>query len=148
MDSNGTLILSLIALVLCSGFFSASETAYTSLNRVRVKSQANAGDRRAEKVLALAIGLRLNLDVTVDFLRIAGYALSPISQTDAVVRYFILHEDYNVIKIDMTKTSQSLLAKHTAEEECIWIVIIFIYIHVAYISVIIFIIVIICACIA
>ena len=54
MDSNGTLILSLIALVLFSGFFSASETAYTSLNRVRVKSQANAGDRRAEKVLALA----------------------------------------------------------------------------------------------
>ena len=54
-----------------------------------------------EKVLALAIGLRLNLDETVDFLRIAGYALSPISQTDAVVRYFILHEDYNVIKIDI-----------------------------------------------
>ena len=54
MDSNGTLIVSLVALVLLSGFFSASETAYTSLNRVRVKSQANAGDRRAEKVLALA----------------------------------------------------------------------------------------------
>ena len=54
-----------------------------------------------EKVLALAVGLRLNLDETVDFLRIAGYALSPISQTDAVVRYFILHEDYNVIKIDI-----------------------------------------------
>ena len=54
MDSNGTLILSLFALVLLSGFFSASETAYTGLNRVRVKSQANAGDRKAEKVLALA----------------------------------------------------------------------------------------------
>ena len=54
MDSNGTLIVSLVALVLLSGFFSASETAYTSLNRVRVTSQANAGDRRAEKVLALA----------------------------------------------------------------------------------------------
>lgn len=54
MDSNGTLILSLIALVLLSGFFSASETAFTSLNRVRLKSMAGAGDRRAEKVLALA----------------------------------------------------------------------------------------------
>lgn len=54
-----------------------------------------------EKVLALAVGLRLNMDETVDFLRIAGYALSPISQTDAVVRYFIAHEDYNVLKIDI-----------------------------------------------
>ncbi len=55
-----------------------------------------------EKVLALAVGLRLNLDETVDFLRLAGYALSPISQTDVVVKYFIVHELYSVIKIDMT----------------------------------------------
>ena len=54
MDSNGTLILYLILLVLFSAFFSASETAYTSLNRVRVKGLANAGNRRAAKVLSLA----------------------------------------------------------------------------------------------
>lgn len=54
-----------------------------------------------EKVLALAVGLHLNLDETVDFLKLAGYALSPISQTDAVVEYFIENEDYNVMKIDI-----------------------------------------------
>ncbi len=54
-----------------------------------------------EKVLALALGLRLNMDETVDFLRMAGYALSPISQTDAVVGYFIEHKMYSVIKIDI-----------------------------------------------
>ena len=54
-----------------------------------------------EKVLALAVGLHLNLDETVDFLRLAGYALSPISQTDKVVEYFIENEDYNVIKINI-----------------------------------------------
>ena len=54
MDVNGTLILYLILLVAFSAFFSASETAYTGLNRVRVKGMANAGNRRAEKVLALA----------------------------------------------------------------------------------------------
>ncbi len=53
------------------------------------------------KVLALAVGLRLNLDETVDLLRLAGYALSPISQTDAVVKYFIARGDYSVIKIDI-----------------------------------------------
>lgn len=54
-----------------------------------------------EKMLALAVGLELNLDETVDFLKFAGYALSPISQTDKVVEFFIEHRQYNVIKIDM-----------------------------------------------
>ena len=54
MDSTGSMIFILIALVALSAFFSASETAYTSLNRVRVKNLANAGNRRAEKVLKLA----------------------------------------------------------------------------------------------
>ncbi len=54
-----------------------------------------------EKVLALALGLRLNMDETIDFMRMAGYALSPISQTDAVVSYFIEHKIYSVIKIDI-----------------------------------------------
>ena len=53
------------------------------------------------KVLSLAVGLRLNMDETIDFLRLAGYALSPISQTDVVVEFFIEHQDYSVIKIDM-----------------------------------------------
>ena len=52
-------------------------------------------------MLVLAVGLQLNLDETIDFLKNAGYALSPISQTDAVVEYFIEHEDYSVIKIDI-----------------------------------------------
>lgn len=54
MDDNGILILSLIALVALSAFFSASETAYTSLNRARLKSMASEGNRRAEKALMLS----------------------------------------------------------------------------------------------
>ena len=54
-----------------------------------------------EKMLALAVGLRLNMDEVVDFLRIAGYALSPISQTDTVVEYFIRKQEYNVLKINI-----------------------------------------------
>lgn len=68
-----------------------------------------------EKVLALAVGLRLNMDEAVDFLKIAGYAISPISQTDAVVKYFIEHEQYSVIKIDMVLFDYGLapLSKET-----------------------------------
>ena len=54
MDSNGTIVFFLIVLVAMSAFFSASETAYTSINRVRVKNLASAGNRRAEDVLRLA----------------------------------------------------------------------------------------------
>ena len=54
-----------------------------------------------EKVLALAVGLRLNMDEAEDFLRLAGYAFSPISQTDAVVAYFLKKEEFNVAMIDI-----------------------------------------------
>lgn len=54
MDGNATLTLTLIILIAMSAFFSASETAFTSLNRVRVKNMANSGDKRAAKVLLLA----------------------------------------------------------------------------------------------
>ena len=47
-------VLAIIFLIICSGFFSASETAYTSLNLVRLKRMASEGDKRAESVLKLA----------------------------------------------------------------------------------------------
>ena len=54
-----------------------------------------------EKVLALAVGLRLNMDEAEDFLRLAGYAFSPISQTDTVVAFFLKKQEYNVAMIDI-----------------------------------------------
>ncbi len=53
-----------------------------------------------EKMLSLVIGLRLNMDEAMDFLKLAGYAFSPISQTDTIVKYFITHKQYSVIKIN------------------------------------------------
>jgi Mg2+/Co2+ transporter CorB len=43
----------IVACLIMSGYFSATETAFTSLNRVRMKNLAGAGDARAKKVLAL-----------------------------------------------------------------------------------------------
>lgn len=55
MDTGDlTTIIALLFLVVCSAFFSASETAYTSLNLVRMKRMASEGDARAAKVLKLA----------------------------------------------------------------------------------------------
>ena len=43
----------LLVLIALSAFFSATETAFMSLNRARIKSRAQAGNKRAEKVLRL-----------------------------------------------------------------------------------------------
>jgi len=49
-----SLVAVLFVLVLLSGYFSATETAFTSLNRIRLKSRAEGGDRRAGVALVLA----------------------------------------------------------------------------------------------
>ena len=49
-----SLIAILIILVAMSAYFSATETAFTSLNRIRLKSRAEDGDKRAEATLRLA----------------------------------------------------------------------------------------------
>ena len=51
---DSSLILILVICILFSGFFSASETAYSTCNRIRLKQLANRGDDRSEKVLKLA----------------------------------------------------------------------------------------------
>ncbi len=47
-------IAAIILLVVFSGYFSATETAFTSLNKIRIKNMANDGDRRARNVMELA----------------------------------------------------------------------------------------------
>jgi CBS domain containing-hemolysin-like protein len=47
-------ILALGALLLCSAFFSASETSFSSLNRIKLKNLAGKGNKRAALALKLA----------------------------------------------------------------------------------------------
>ncbi|MBP3388981.1 MAG: HlyC/CorC family transporter [Clostridia bacterium] len=55
MDEHSTAqIVALVCLVAMSAFFSASETAFSSLNRIRLKNRANNGSTRAARTLALS----------------------------------------------------------------------------------------------
>lgn len=51
---NLALIISIIICILFSAYFSATETAFTSFNKLRIKSMAKAGDARAQQVLKLS----------------------------------------------------------------------------------------------
>lgn len=51
-------------------------------------------------VLALCIALRLDLQESEDLLRRAGYAFSPCSHADLIVRYFIEHGRYDIFDIN------------------------------------------------
>ena len=55
MDSSTIgMIVAVVILVICSAFFSATETAFTSLNNIRMKTWAENGDHRAARALALS----------------------------------------------------------------------------------------------
>ncbi len=53
-DGSVPLLIAIIALVLLSAFFSSTETAFSCANRIKLRSLATNGDKRAKKVLDLA----------------------------------------------------------------------------------------------
>lgn len=63
----------------------------------------NNPDYHPKKItaLCLCIGARLNLDESRDLLARAGYALSPCDKTDIIFSYFIEHEIYDMIELDI-----------------------------------------------
>ena len=86
MDLDSTslgMIIALIILVILSGFFSASETAYTSLNRIRLKTKADDGNKRAQKTLELAD----NFDKLLSTLLIGNNIVNITATTVATVLF-------------------------------------------------------------
>lgn len=54
MNPEALTILAMIVCVILSGYFSATETAFSSLNRTRIKTMAENGNKRAKLVYALS----------------------------------------------------------------------------------------------
>lgn len=55
MDSHSTtLIIILLILLILSAYFSATETAFSSLNRIRIKNLAAEGNKKAKRALKLS----------------------------------------------------------------------------------------------
>lgn len=54
MEGNTTSLIIVIFCVIMSGYFSATETAFSSMNRIRVKNMAEKGNKKAKMVLQLS----------------------------------------------------------------------------------------------
>ena len=58
--------------------------------------------------MRLCVGARLSLDETKDLLARAGYALSPCEKRDIIFSFFIEHEVYDMIEIDIALEEHGL----------------------------------------
>lgn len=54
MDSSVGSIIWIFVFIVCSAYFSATETAFSSVNKIRLKNLANEGNKRADLVLKLS----------------------------------------------------------------------------------------------
>ena len=53
MSSNSVQLAVILVCLVMSAYFSATETAFSSLNRIRIKNMADKGNKRAELVMKL-----------------------------------------------------------------------------------------------
>ncbi len=54
MDENLSLAIIITFLIMCSAYFSGTETAFTKFNRIKMKNEAAGGNKRAKLVLKLS----------------------------------------------------------------------------------------------
>ena len=78
-DGSTLTFILMFVLVMLSAFFSASETAYTSFNRTKMKNLAADGNKRAKSALKLAESYDKVLSTILVGNNIVNIALSSIS---------------------------------------------------------------------
>ena len=87
MDSHSiTLIVVIAFLILMSAYFSATETAFSSLNRIRLKNLANSNNKRAK----LALSLSENYDMLLSTILIGNNIVNIVSASLGTV-VFVKH---------------------------------------------------------
>ena len=122
MDSASiTMIAALVFLVVMSAYFSATETAFSSLNRVRMKSKADGGNQRA----ALALELEEDYDRLLSTILIGNNSVNITATTVSTVLFTKLLPVYGptvstvvltVIILIFGEISPKSLAKENAED--------------------------------
>ena len=92
MDSSAGLIIWLVILILCSAYFSATETAFSSLSRIRLKNLAAEGSKKA----AMALKLSENYDKLLSSILIGNNVVNITASSLATVLFIKYFPVYGV----------------------------------------------------
>ena len=84
------LLIAIIALVIMSGFFSSTETAFSCANRIKLRSLATNGDKKAKKVLDLA---ETNYDKFISTVLIGNNIVNLTATTLATIFFAMVMKD-------------------------------------------------------
>lgn len=87
------LLIAVVILILLSGFFSATETAYSCSSRIKLRSMASAGNRKAEKTLKLA---EEKFDKLISTILVGNNIVNITASTLAGVMFATILKDSNV----------------------------------------------------
>ncbi len=92
-DGSVPLLIALIVLILLSGFFSATETAYSCSSRIKLRAMATAKNRKAERTLKLA---EENYDRLISTVLVGNNIVNISASTIATVLFALLIKDSGV----------------------------------------------------
>lgn len=94
---------SLLALIKERGLKNSTVYKKANISKQHFSKLINDPDARPSKptAIALALALELDLEATRDLIGRAGYALTNSSTFDLIIRYFIEHQQFNVIEINI-----------------------------------------------
>lgn len=83
-DGSVPILIALIVLILFSGFFSMTETAYSCANRIKLRTLASDDNKRAQKVLDLA---EKNYDKLISTILIGNNIVNIVATTLATILF-------------------------------------------------------------
>ncbi len=89
-DGSVPILIALVVLVFLSGFFSSTETAYSCANRIKLRSFASNGNKRAKKVLDLA---ETNYDKLISTILIGNNIVNIVATTLATILFGLIFKN-------------------------------------------------------
>ena len=89
-DGSVPILIALVVLVILSGFFSSTETAYSCANRIKLRSLATSGNKRAKQVLDLA---ETNYDKLISTILIGNNIVNIVATTLATILFALIFKN-------------------------------------------------------
>ena len=107
----------IVVLVICSAFFSLTETAFTGANRVRLKKLANDGDKKAEKALVMLEDYDKFLTTNLIGVNVVNIASSTIATVMFVAIFADLGSVVNIVVMTLVSlTFCEIIPKSVAKK--------------------------------